>query len=407
MDYKRSLKRRHVSPTKRLFSTIVIEEDGADTKTVVPSHWVDPCKSIVFYPPRGRKTVAVYLSEWAEPEVGWQEFKLIEYILEAGSYETCHAMLMFQTEDKDDDVPISKKFEIIVKERVASPKLKLGGIKIKFQYLDEHDDVSISKKFEIINKERLASPKHKLGGIKTEFQYLDEHDDVPLSKKFEIIDKERLASPKHKLGGIKTEFQYLDKHDDVPILKKFEITDKERLASPKHKLGGIETEFQYLDEEKVVPSSNKFEVKEREKVDSFLDPVASTPSKMIDDDNRDSCKCVEKLRKIGDGGVSFKEMPNKQFQYALFMDIQKNFRQIQDTQAQILDRLKNIEQSGDVDFSLNVDDIEKEPISSIERFDIIENMLKTSTNARKRKKSLLVTKLGTMQAASKVPLATY
>ncbi|XP_065678742.1 uncharacterized protein LOC124807853 isoform X1 [Hydra vulgaris] len=274
MDYKRSLKRRHVSPTKRLFSTIVIEEDGADTKTVVPSHWVDPCKSIVFYPPRGRKTVAVYLSEWAEPEVGWQEFKLIEYILEAGSYETCHAMLMFQTEDKDDDVPISKKFEIIVKERVASPKLKLGGIKIKFQYLDEHDDVS---------------------------------------------------------------------------------------------------------------SSNKFEVKEREKVDSFLDPVASTPSKMIDDDNRDSCKCVEKLRKIGDGGVSFKEMPNKQFQYALFMDIQKNFRQIQDTQAQILDRLKNIEQSGDVDFSLNVDDIEKEPISSIERFDIIENMLKTSTNARKRK----------------------
>ncbi|XP_065677122.1 uncharacterized protein LOC124808634 [Hydra vulgaris] len=106
---------------------------------------------------------------------------------------------------------------------------------------------------------------------------------------------------------------------------------------------------------------------------------------MIDDDNRDSCKCVEKLRKIGDGGVSFKEMPNKQFQYALFMDIQKNFRQIQDTQAQILDRLKNIEQSGDVDFSLNVDDIEKGPISSIERFDIIENMLKTSTNARKRK----------------------
>nr|XP_047124664.1 uncharacterized protein LOC124807134 isoform X3 [Hydra vulgaris] len=148
-----------------------------------------------------------------------------------------------------------------------------------------------------------------------------------VSKKFEIIDKERLASPKHKLGGIKTEFQYLDEHDDVPILKKFEITDKERLASPKHKLGGIEAEFQYLDEEKVVPK----------------------------------------------------------FQYALFMDIQKNFRQIQDTQAQILDRLKNIEQSRDVDFSLNVDDIEKEPINSIERFDIIENMLKTSTNARKRK----------------------
>ncbi|XP_065646058.1 uncharacterized protein LOC136076660 isoform X2 [Hydra vulgaris] len=281
MDHKRSLKRQHVSPTKRLFSTIVIKEDGADTKTVVPSHWVDPCKSIVFYPPRGRKTVGIYLSEWAEPEAGWQEFKLIEYILEAGSYETCQAMLMFQTEDEDDDVPISKKFETIVKERVASPKLKLGGMKTKFQYLDEEDDVS---------------------------------------------------------------------------------------------------------------SSNKFEVKEREKVDSFLDPVASTSSKIIDDDdddddndNRDSCKCVEKLRKIGDGGVSFKEMSNKQFQYALFMDMQKNFRQLQDTQAQILDRLKNIEQSGDVDFSLNVDDIEKEPINSIERFDIIENILKTSSNARKRK----------------------
>nr|XP_047140964.1 uncharacterized protein LOC124816016 [Hydra vulgaris] len=48
MEYKRSLKQHHVFPTKRLLSTIVIKEDWADTKTVVPSHWVEQSKSCIF-----------------------------------------------------------------------------------------------------------------------------------------------------------------------------------------------------------------------------------------------------------------------------------------------------------------------------------------------------------------------
>jgi len=49
--------------------------------------------------------VGVYLSEWASPEPGWQQFILLDYILESGSYETCQAMLNFLTEDENDDRP--------------------------------------------------------------------------------------------------------------------------------------------------------------------------------------------------------------------------------------------------------------------------------------------------------------
>nr|XP_047137973.1 uncharacterized protein LOC124814379 [Hydra vulgaris] len=78
-------------------------------------------------------------------------------------------------------------------------------------------------------------------------------------------------------------------------------------------------------------------------------------------------------------------MTNKQFQYALFMDLQKNFWQIQESQAQVLDKLIIIEQSGDVDFDVNVDDIDRDPINSIEQFDVMKNILNTSSNARQRK----------------------
>lgn len=88
-----------------MYSTVAIKEDGIDTKTVVPIHWVNADEGIVYYPPRGKKPVGVYLSEWASPEPGWQEFILLEYILESGSYETCQAMLNFLTEDENDDRP--------------------------------------------------------------------------------------------------------------------------------------------------------------------------------------------------------------------------------------------------------------------------------------------------------------
>ena len=77
----------------RLFSTVVITEKGLPTKTVVPSHWVSLDKYIVYFPPKG-----TYISEWAVPEPGWKEYKFIEFILEAGTLETCNQMLQFQTE---------------------------------------------------------------------------------------------------------------------------------------------------------------------------------------------------------------------------------------------------------------------------------------------------------------------
>nr|XP_047138786.1 uncharacterized protein LOC105848874 isoform X4 [Hydra vulgaris]XP_047138787.1 uncharacterized protein LOC105848874 isoform X4 [Hydra vulgaris] len=145
------------------------------------------------------------------------------------------------------------------------------------------------------------------------------------------------------------------------------MKEKERVASPKLKLSGLKKTIEYDDEDDI-PNS-----------------VASNSSKVVDDNNREKCKCIDKLRKIGDGGVSFREMTNKQFQYDLFMDLQKYFRQIQESQAQILDKLKIIEQSGDVNFDVNVDDIGRDPVNSIEQFDVMENILNTSSNARKCK----------------------
>ncbi|XP_065682227.1 uncharacterized protein LOC100213713 isoform X2 [Hydra vulgaris] len=95
---------------KRLFSTVVITEKGLPTKTVVPSHWVsfDKC-IIVYFPPKGYKTLGTYISEWAVPEAGWKEYEFIEFILKAGTLETCNQMLQFQTEDESENHEKSNK----------------------------------------------------------------------------------------------------------------------------------------------------------------------------------------------------------------------------------------------------------------------------------------------------------
>nr|XP_047127692.1 uncharacterized protein LOC124808573 [Hydra vulgaris] len=177
-------------------------------------------------------------------------------------------------------------------------------------------------------------------------------------------------------------FQTEDEDDDLPIVsQKIEVKEKEIVPSLTLKLSRVKKPFEYDDEDdipKLCKSSSKLK-------SLNLDSVALNSSKVVDDDNREKCKCIDKLRKIGDDGVSFREMTNKQFQYALFMDLQKNFRQIQESQAQILDKLKIIKQSGDIDFDVNVDDIGRDPINSIEQFDVMENILNTSSNARKRK----------------------
>ncbi|XP_047133780.2 uncharacterized protein LOC105848438 [Hydra vulgaris] len=67
-----------------LYSTIVIKEDGIDTKTVVLTYWVNAVE-------------------------------------EYGCYETCQAMLNILTEDENDDRPVSNMLN--PKERVPSPNL--------------------------------------------------------------------------------------------------------------------------------------------------------------------------------------------------------------------------------------------------------------------------------------------
>lgn len=83
----------------RLFSVVVIEENGVETKTVVLSHWVDEKQLIFYYPPKGPKVLAAYLAEWAAPQVGWREFVVIEHILKAATLDICNQMLSFSTEE--------------------------------------------------------------------------------------------------------------------------------------------------------------------------------------------------------------------------------------------------------------------------------------------------------------------
>ncbi|XP_065645278.1 uncharacterized protein LOC136075769 [Hydra vulgaris] len=127
MESKSSEKRIKKNPEKRshrLFSTIVIIEKNQTTKTVVPAHWVDSGSSIVYFPPKGYKTVGMYIAEWAVPEPGWQEFEFVEYILDSGTLETCNQMLHFQTEDEAENLSIQK---IKMNKRAASPVIDFAS----------------------------------------------------------------------------------------------------------------------------------------------------------------------------------------------------------------------------------------------------------------------------------------
>nr|XP_047132839.1 uncharacterized protein LOC124811407 isoform X3 [Hydra vulgaris] len=88
---------------------------------------------------------------------------------------------------------------------------------------------------------------------------------------------------------------------------------------------------------------------------------------------------------IGDGGVSFKEMSNKQFQYAIFMELTSQFNQIKENQKKILDRLELLENNDAGPSGFATADILTEPIDTMERFDEEENVLNSSKAARFRK----------------------
>ncbi|XP_065673271.1 uncharacterized protein LOC136090497 isoform X2 [Hydra vulgaris] len=284
---------------QRLFSTVVITEKGLPTKTVVPSHWVSLDKYIVYFPPKGYKTLGTYISEWALPEPGWKKYKFIEFILEAGTLETCNQMLQFQTEDESE----RKSKEV----RAPSPELNI-----------------IFNCNEPVN----SGFSHKL------------------SDRYSNTEKLKAAQAPSLLPDFTPDF----------INKNVEKSKEVRAPSP-------ELDFIFHSNESM--SSG------------FTHRLSNKCSNTGD--------LKRKHSNIGDGGVSFKEMPNKQFQYAIFMELTSQLDQVKENQKKILDRLELLESNDAGPSGFATADILTEPIDTMERFDEEENGLNSSKAARFRK----------------------
>ncbi|XP_047143773.1 uncharacterized protein LOC124817571 isoform X1 [Hydra vulgaris] len=84
--------------------------------------------------------------------------------------------------------------------------------------------------------------------------------------------------------------------------------------------------------------------------------------------------------KIGDGGVSFKEMTNKQFQYAMLMKLDS----LQQNQVKIMERLENMETHPKSD-TIDLGAIIAIPHRDIGCFNDEEENLRASSRARKNK----------------------
>nr|XP_047142259.1 uncharacterized protein LOC124816643 [Hydra vulgaris] len=84
--------------------------------------------------------------------------------------------------------------------------------------------------------------------------------------------------------------------------------------------------------------------------------------------------------KIGDGGVSFKEMTNKQFQYAMLMKLDS----LQQNQVKIMERLENLETHPKSD-TIDLGAIIAIPHGDIGCFNNEEENLRASSSARKNK----------------------
>ncbi|XP_065652604.1 uncharacterized protein LOC136079865 isoform X2 [Hydra vulgaris] len=108
-----------------------------------------------------------------------------------------------------------------------------------------------------------------------------------------------------------------------------------------------------------------------------------------------SCKTTnlfEKPSKVGDGGSSFKEMSNKQFQYAIFKELTNEFTLIKQNQKKIIDCLDLLESNFVSVVGVSNDTIEADaiikPIDSLEKFGEQENTLNLSKVARLQKAPL-------------------
>ncbi|XP_065644608.1 uncharacterized protein LOC136075418 isoform X2 [Hydra vulgaris] len=93
----------NTSPIKRLYSVVTIIEDEKQKKMTVPVHWVDELKSVVYWPPKDKKQINYYISNWVSPDKGWGEYILLKINLDKGTKEMCYVCMKFDSESSNSD----------------------------------------------------------------------------------------------------------------------------------------------------------------------------------------------------------------------------------------------------------------------------------------------------------------
>ena len=69
----------------------------------VPVHWVDELKSVVYWPPKDKKQINYYISNWVSPDKGWREYILLKINLDKGTKEMCDVCMKFDSESSNSD----------------------------------------------------------------------------------------------------------------------------------------------------------------------------------------------------------------------------------------------------------------------------------------------------------------
>ena len=79
------------SPIKRLYSVVTIIEDEKQLK------------SVVYWPPKDKKQINYYISNWVSPDKGWGEYILLKINLDKGTKEMCDVCMKFDSESSNSD----------------------------------------------------------------------------------------------------------------------------------------------------------------------------------------------------------------------------------------------------------------------------------------------------------------
>ncbi|XP_065669796.1 uncharacterized protein LOC105850526 [Hydra vulgaris] len=93
----------NTSPIKRLYSVVTIIEDEKQKKMTVPVHWVDELKNVVYWPPKDKKQINYYISNWVSPDKGWRENIYLKINLDKGTKEIGDVCMKFDSESSNSD----------------------------------------------------------------------------------------------------------------------------------------------------------------------------------------------------------------------------------------------------------------------------------------------------------------